>query len=234
MAVSKAPSWQGFRRLFQLSHGPETGHNPLFPATPGGGSRPSVAQPTRLSMSFSAIARGAPSRPASRQRQLGSLAKPLLALLALAILGASATAITYLITQPGQIHLFGNNATTEASSEQLVSPRVPTAAAPTVPIFLKLDPFTVTIANEYSERLMHVGIVLSLNSVEAEKRLFAFMPIVRSRILLLLSDQNPETVNTAAAKRDLERTIRQVANGALDTAAGQRVNEVLFTDFVVQ
>lgn len=184
-------------------------------------------------MSFSAIARGASSRPASRQQQLGSLAKPLLALVALAILGASATAITYLITQPGAVNLFGKSAsaTTEVA-EAPARPAVP--AAPAMPTFLKLDPFTVTIANEYSERLMHVGIVLSLNGLEAEKRLYAFMPIVRSRILLLLSDQDPDTINTAAAKRDLERAIRHVVSGALDTASGQRVNEVLFTDFVVQ
>ncbi|MCK9512044.1 MAG: flagellar basal body-associated FliL family protein [Pigmentiphaga sp.] len=163
-------------------------------------------------------------------RQRGALGKPLLALTALAILAASATAITYLITQNGSpigSSLLGSS---QASAES--GPALP--AAPAIPLFLRLEPFTVTIANDRAERLMHVGVVFTISSEAARKHLTDVLPVVRSRILLLLSEQNPDTINTSAAKQHLERAIRNLANESLNPSAGQQVDQVLFTDFVVQ
>jgi len=164
-------------------------------------------------------------------RQRGALGKPLLALAALAILGASATAITYLVTQKGSPI---GNPLAGASVAAPENPPTPPSARAAIPLFLRLEPFTVTIANDHAERLMHVGVVFTVSNEAARKHLTDLLPVVRSRILLLLSEQDPDTINTSAAKRFLERAIRDLANESLDPGAGQQVDQVLFTDFVVQ
>lgn len=163
-------------------------------------------------------------------RQRGALGKPLLALTALAILGASATAITYLVTQNGRP--MGNPLLSSSLAGAESQPAL--SAAPAIPLFLRLEPFTVTIANDRAERLMHVGVVFTTSNEAARKHLTDVLPVVRSRVLLLLSEQDPDTINTSAAKQYLERAIRDLANESLNPGAGQQVDQVLFTDFVVQ
>lgn len=225
-----------FCRLFVPSWPGLAPHNPGLQLAPGAALWPNLLNRETSRMSFSVLERGA-VRLTSPWRQRGSLAKPLLALLALAILGASATAITYLITARNTVPLATSAASAASPASTAPGAAAPGPAAPPAPsppLFMKLEPFTVTIANDYTERLMHVGVTLNLSGAAAQQRLTEYLPVVRSRILLLLSDQDPDTINTAAAKKDIERAIRNLANAALDAQSGQRVNEVLFTDFVVQ
>ncbi len=164
-----------------------------------------------------------PPSPPARQR--GALGKPLLALAALAILAASATAITYLVVSRDA---GGGGALQAANSEPSLPP------APAAPIFYTLEPFTVTASNERSERLMHVGVSFKLPNEASRLRLDEYLPVVRSRILLLLSEQDPADVQTRSGKAELIEAIRTAANESLLPDRGERVDDVLFTDFVVQ
>lgn len=166
--------------------------------------------------------------PALLQRQRGALGKSLLALAALTILAGAATAITYLLVNRNDDG--GLRAETEAHS----TPDSNAVVAPQPPIFFSLQPFTVTVSNDRVERLLHVGVTLSLSNESSRARLDEYLPVVRSRILMLLSEQDPVAVQTRDGKAALMADIQAAANQSLQAQQGERVNDVLFTDFVVQ
>lgn len=151
--------------------------------------------------------------------QYGGLSRPLLALMAVTVLGVSATAITYLITN--------RDASPTASA-------APAKTAPATPIFFVLEPFTVTLTSPHSERLLHVGITLKVADEASRQRLVNYLPVLRSRLLMLLSDQQVDELHSAHGKRELANAIRHAASAAMDGGEPQEVIDVLFTAFVVQ
>ncbi|GAA5234015.1 flagellar basal body-associated FliL family protein [Verticiella sediminum] len=169
--------------------------------------------PTRFTNPFRVPAGRRGERPG---RQQGSLGRPLLALAALAVLGASASAITYFVTTP----------------RTATAVQAPAMAA--IPLFYLLDPFTVTLTRDHSERLLHVGLTLELADEASRKRLADYMPVVRSQVLLLLGEQDADAVQTAAGKRQLAADVRTTINAIFEGRGGPTVNNVLFNAFVVQ
>lgn len=82
-------------------------------------------------------------------------------------------------------------------------------------IFVKLDPFTVNLADEGGERLAQVAVVLELGSPEAQATLTKNLPVVRNGILLLLSSQHTKTLLTLDGKLALAAEVAQRAGAAL-------------------
>lgn len=70
-------------------------------------------------------------------------------------------------------------------------------------IFVNLEPFTVNLADEGGERLAQVAMVLEMGNQEAKAALSKNLPIVRNRILLLLSAQHTKTLLTLDGKQAL-------------------------------
>lgn len=111
----------------------------------------------------------------------------------------------------------------------------PAPAAPSSPIFTELDPFTVTLNNEYKSRILYVGITLRLADEGSAHTIRRYMPEVRDRILRLLAQQDPIGVQTADGRRELAQQLRSdVSMPYLPEPAGPRIKDVLFTAFVVQ
>src|SRR5690606_33200343 len=105
-------------------------------------------------------------------------ARSMVALIALSILGASATAITYLITNRDKPVVIAQAAPAEAAA----------------PIFVAVDPFTVSLNGRDYERVLHVGLTLKAADERTRERIVQYQPVVRSRLLMLLSEQDPDTV----------------------------------------
>src|SRR5690606_2524324 len=116
----------------------------------------------------------------------------------------------------------------------LVINTAPHAKPPADPIFLPLDPFTVTLIGTHTERLLHVGLTLKVADEDSRRRLNSYLPVLRSRILLLLSEQNADTVQSRDGKRDLANAVRHAANVPVEGDTPQHVVDVLFNAFVVQ
>src|SRR5690606_34706667 len=111
------------------------------------------------------LAFAATSQIKQRVAQRGRIARSLVALLALAVLGASATAITYLITHRD-------------------TPLVVTQAAPAeaaAPIFVSLEPFTVSLNGSTYERVLHVALTLKVADEQTSRRITQYQPVARSR-----------------------------------------------------
>lgn len=103
------------------------------------------------------------------------------------------------------------------------------------PIFIPLEAFTLTLQDEENERMLHLAITLRTADEQTRERVEKYLPLVRSRILMLLSAQTPKSVQTQQGKIDLAKAILNEVNLPFSPLPdGQYVTEVLFTAFVVQ
>jgi len=122
------------------------------------------------------------------------------------------------------------------SSDAATSPvNVPIPDSIPEPIFYELAPFTVTVENDVSERILHVGMTLRLADDASRERLERYMPEVRNRVLLELSRLTPDSLKGAQGRTDLATAIITTLNRPFaPLPVGQYVTDVLFTTFVVQ
>lgn len=195
-----------------------------------------------------------PARAASNRSGMGRILRPLLAILVLLIVAAASAGATWFITQrmqpqqggapvqlgvgqvpPGQAGQPGQPGQgPQASATSFVAP--PAAPVPVpAPIFVPIEPFTVTLQNPDTERIMHVGLTLRVSDEQTRTRLEKYMPEVRSRILMVLSSQSPTGVQTQQGKTEMAAAIKQAVNRPFSPLPdGQYVTDVLYTAFVVQ
>ncbi|WJF90464.1 flagellar basal body-associated protein FliL [Paraburkholderia bonniea] len=107
---------------------------------------------------------------------------------------------------------------------------------PPLPVFFPLDPMTVNLQTDDGQpHYLRIGLTLKLRDVETQTQLTERMPEIRSRILLALSNQHPDALSPLEGKRALAKELATLI--AQPTEAGTkpaRVDEVLFTEFVVQ
>ncbi|WP_109993546.1 flagellar basal body-associated protein FliL [Salinisphaera sp. LB1] len=106
-------------------------------------------------------------------------------------------------------------------------------APPPKPTFVKVDPMTVNLAGD--SRVLYIGLSLNVASQDTADTLTAHMPEVRNRMLITLSDQSADKLTTAEGKRAIAKTLRDTLRKPY-TKGGKPVaiNDVLFTDFIVQ
>jgi flagellar FliL protein len=103
------------------------------------------------------------------------------------------------------------------------------------PIFVTLEPLTVNVQSEGRSRFLHIGMALKVNDEQAKAQLVEFMPELRSRLLLLLSNRQPETLLSTQDKARLAEEIRTELNRPLSPEAQpQAIAGVSFNTFVVQ
>lgn len=108
-------------------------------------------------------------------------------------------------------------------------------AQPHAPVFMNLDPFTVNLAEESGDHYLQAGIVLQVRDDKTVETLKAYMPVVRNRILLLLSAKHPSELATAEGKKKLIDEIVQATGEALPASGTDRgIVGALFSAFVIQ
>ena len=103
------------------------------------------------------------------------------------------------------------------------------------PVFLPLESMTVNLQSDDAMHYLRIGLTLKLPDQKAQSALTERMPEVRSHILMLLSAKRPDDLAGIDGKRQLAKELLetvQKTGGTPDSPA--RVQEVLFTEFVVQ
>ncbi len=193
-----------------------------------------------------------PARGDSKSGGSGRILRLLLALIVLLLVAAASAGVTWFLTQrlqpqpqgganvqlavgQGQVGPDGHPvAGPQAAPTNFVAPPATPQAVP-APIFVPIDPFTVTLQNADMERIVHVGLTLRVSDEQSRTRIEKYMPEVRSRILMVLSSQSPSAVQTQQGKIDLANAVKQAVNRPFSPLPdGQYVTDVLFTAFVVQ
>lgn len=125
------------------------------------------------------------------------------------------------------------------------------AAPKTPPAYLPLDPMVVNLADPGGERVAQIGITLVVADTHASDTVKAYLPTIRSAVLLLISQRTAEELLKPEGKEKLAKDILREASvpfggGAEDEvpAAADKnkkkahaeypVSAVLFSGFIVQ
>ena len=124
-----------------------------------------------------------------------------------------------------------------------MSKRAPVAAtaeaapgAPAAPLFFPLESMTVNLqSDDGQQHFLRIGLTLKLGDTRTQQELTDHMPEVRSRILLALSNHHPDELAPLEGKRALAEELKTLISDPTEKGTAPiRVQDVLFTEFVVQ
>lgn len=106
---------------------------------------------------------------------------------------------------------------------------------PTDPVFVAISPFTVNLqSDQFGPRLLYAGLTLEVPSEKVKATLMKNMPQVRNRLLVLLSGQEAEKIAQSEGKKILAKSIMNSLSAPYQGDEELAINEVLFTEFIVQ
>lgn len=126
-----------------------------------------------------------------------------------------------------------------AAAYIFVGPRLTQAeaakAVPEKPIFVTLEPLTVNLQGEGRGKFLHVGMALRVRSEPSKAQIVEFMPELRSRALMLLSNRSADSLVSPEDKAKLAEEIRVELNRPLNSELPEQgITSVAFNTFVVQ
>lgn len=115
------------------------------------------------------------------------------------------------------------------------------------PTYLPLDNMVVNLADPGGEKVAQVGVTLELSDAKAPEKVRAYLPAIRSGILMLLSQRTAEELLQREGKEKLASDILAEASrhfsGEVDAASKKNTNAdegespvraVLFSSFIIQ
>jgi len=104
------------------------------------------------------------------------------------------------------------------------------------PVFVNLETFTINLADR--ERYLQLGVTYEVEGSEVTDAMKVHMPILRSRILLLLAAKTAEQLGSSEGKTELATALveeaRKVLPGKGPKDEGKGVDAVHFSAFVIQ
>ncbi len=109
------------------------------------------------------------------------------------------------------------------------------------PVFAALEPFTVNLADPGREHYLQIGLTYEVHAADVADALKAQMPLIRSRVLLLLTSRTADELGSPQGKAKLASELVGLARAALaqSTVSGTKNNEVgvidvHFSSFIIQ
>lgn len=103
------------------------------------------------------------------------------------------------------------------------------------PLFVSLEPFTVNMAEEDGDHYLQIGIVYQVNDDKVGDDMKLHMPILRNRLLLLLSAKRPSELSTAEGKKKLVDDLVIAARESLPGSTPDKgVTTALLASLVIQ
>lgn len=103
------------------------------------------------------------------------------------------------------------------------------------PEYLQVDSFTVNLQPETEPQYLQVAMTLQVQGPKEAENIKANMAVVRNRILLLLSGKKASEISTVEGKQQLAKEIVAAVRAPfLPKGEPQKVDDVLFTAFIIQ
>jgi flagellar FliL protein len=115
------------------------------------------------------------------------------------------------------------------------------------PVFVSLEPFTVNLSSEASDRYLQVGIDLKVSAPDVADKIKVHLPEIRNGILLILTSKKVDELNKIEGKNRLRAEIRDAVNkpiglykappehaDVLKWKPKKGAVDVLLTSFVIQ
>lgn len=151
----------------------------------------------------------------------------------------------------------------EEGGDAAAQHEAPAAHAPvkpgTPPVFVPLDPFTVNLSDKDVDRFAQVGITLEVLDAKTADQIKAYLPAIRSNVLMVLSHKTSAELLTREGKEKLAREVLRESvrpmgielddedeeDPAADTTVKKKkkkkkpavispITQVLFSTFIVQ
>lgn len=107
------------------------------------------------------------------------------------------------------------------------------------PVFLPLEGFTVNLAENGDPHYLQLGLTMEITDASVAEAVKAYMPIIRSRILILLTSKSSEQIGSLAGKKQLAREILEITRSHLpepkeDPEGNKGIRDVHFVSLVIQ
>ena len=103
------------------------------------------------------------------------------------------------------------------------------------PVYVPLDPFTVNLAEENGDHYLQIGIVYQVSDDKLVETMKQYMPVLRNRILLLLSAKKPSDLASVEGKRKLvDELVAAVREVLPPLPPDQQLRGALLSSFVIQ
>jgi flagellar protein FliL len=83
------------------------------------------------------------------------------------------------------------------------------------PVYVTLEPFTVNLTSEASDRYLQVGIDLKVSAADIEGKVKLHLPEIRNGILLLLTSKKVDDLASIEGKNTLREEIRDIVNKSI-------------------
>lgn len=139
-------------------------------------------------------------------------------------------------------------AAAEAGAGEPAAPAAAHTANKIPPVYLPMDNMVVNLADSGGERVAQVGITLEVLDAHASDTVKAYMPTIRSGVLMLLAQRTAEDLLSAQGKQKLIQDILREASkpfgGGNEHAPAQKTTKsapeafpvvgVLFSSLIVQ
>lgn len=84
------------------------------------------------------------------------------------------------------------------------------------PRFVKMEEFTVNLPGRGGEHYLQTNIVLRTGDPETENRIRSFLPVIRDKVILVLSSRPMDQLATVEGKNILAREIAMVINAIIE------------------
>ena len=103
------------------------------------------------------------------------------------------------------------------------------------PVFHNLEPFTVNLAEENGDHYLQVSIVYQVADDKAVDQVKVYLPVIRNRILLLLSAKRPSELSTPEGKQKLVDDLVAAARASIPgTTPDRGITGAFLGAFVIQ
>ena len=108
-------------------------------------------------------------------------------------------------------------------------------------VFAPLDPFTLNLRNTGTEHFLQIGITFETTGTPIADAIKTFTPLIRSRVLYLLTSKSADDISTIEGKiklaGELLAVVRQglaSAPAAAEAGPDHGVTDVHFSSFIIQ
>lgn len=173
----------------------------------------------------------------SRPPKAGRRKLILIAIAVLFLLGASGGAVWYFVSDSEEHESEASVAETSAPKPASGNKEKPVDKAKDSKssVFMNLETITVNLQADASDRYLQTTIVFELSDEKNAEAVKAKMPVIRSKLLLLLSSKNPVELNAAGGKEKLAQEIMDEARRHFISKPHEQVLlNVHFNAFVIQ
>lgn len=101
-------------------------------------------------------------------------------------------------------------------------------------VFMNLETLTVNLQSGAGDRYLQTTIVFELSDEKTAEAIKTQMPVIRSKLLLLLSSKQPAELNAPGGKEELAGEIMREARRHFTSTPEQALLNVHFNAFVIQ